>query len=750
MSTTQQVAIHIRAGKQQKRITTATAAATEKAVTSNFDTVAAVRKAMLRKLEDSVLSAADARTLGFTPYTAQEVASELRELEFKRAGFQIPYFDLSGRRTKFYRFRYLEYDNGRGFARLVHNGNGTGPLKHDIRYVQPANTVPEPYLSPAMDWPAVFSNVAVPLVITEGELKAACACKHKLACMGLGGVWNFKSAREGTHLLPVFAQIKWAATIDVPNPDGKGTQKQEVQRDVYICYDSDSITNANVCMAENKLAHELTALGALVHICRIPALDGKKTGIDDYIAHLGFTALLDNVINPACAPLWSACAELFRLNEEVIYVRDPGLVLRLDTLQRMTASAFVEHQYSNRIWRETVVSAKGDTKLVERSAPREWLKWPHRASIERTTYKPGEERFLAGSELNLWPGWGCKPAAEGDVTPWLDYLDYVFADHDDKEFRVKWFQQWLAYPLQHPGTKLNQSVVMWSVDQGTGKSVIGYLMQEIYGKNFTEISDKHLQGNFNSWAENKQFVMGDEIASTGDKRRDTADRMKSIITQRELHINVKFVPEYAVPDCINYYFTSNHCDAFFVDDTDRRFFVNEIKRRPRPAEWYKQFCTWALRGGVGAGIVFAHLLTFDLTDFDPQGHAPVTTSKRDMIASSRTDAATWVARLKEDPDSVLRIGEVVLPHKLWTAEELFRIYDPEGRGKLTVNGLARELRRGGFKQVRDSTLIRTKTRGLQRIWAIRDRDAMLVLGQPAHIAEIFDRERADKVKGAKY
>ena len=337
------VAIRIDATKRRTR----TAAATERAVTSNFDSVAAVRKAMLSKLEQSVLDGSDVRTLGLTPYTAQDVASKLRELEFKRAGFQIPYFDVQGKRTKFYRFRYLEYDNARGFAKLVHS-NGSGPLKHDIRYVQPANTQPEPYLSPAMDWPAVFKNVAVPIVITEGELKAACACKHKLACIGLGGVWNFKAAKEGMHLLPIFTAIKWINTIAVPGADGKGTVEQEVQRDVYICYDSDSITNANVCMAENKLAHELANLGALVHICRMPALGGKKTGIDDYIAQRGFDALMEHVVNDVEAPLWEACSELFKLNEEVIYVRDPGLVLRLENLQRMTASAVMRCRFSRR------------------------------------------------------------------------------------------------------------------------------------------------------------------------------------------------------------------------------------------------------------------------------------------------------------------------------------------------------------------------------------------------------------------
>src|ERR1044072_7309831 len=87
--------------------------------------------------------------------------------------------------------------------------------------------------------------------------------------------------------------------------------------------------------------------------------------------------------------------------------------------------------------------------------------------------------------FNVWPGWGCEPK-KGDITLWKKLLDHLFTDAD-KEDRI-WFERWLAYPLQHPGTKMYSAAVMHGIYHGTGKSLIGFMMGKIYGRNFTEVS----------------------------------------------------------------------------------------------------------------------------------------------------------------------------------------------------------------------------------------------------------------------
>lgn len=675
---------------------------------SVFSTVRDVQKAMETKLKESALTAADARTLHLQPYTAAEVERKLKQLPAHRAGFLIPYFDLEGRTSKFYRFRYLEYGTEHGFSALVQQD-----LKK-LRYSQPERTTNELYLPPLIDWQDYALDKEKPIIFTEGELKAACATKLGLPTIGLGGVWCFKASSKHMPLLPQFQHFMWK------------------ERKVYIAYDSDAVTNHHVITAENALARELMLLGAAPFICRLPQLvQGSKCGIDDYLVARGADTFMREVLETAQE--WRAAQELYALNEDVVYVQDPGVILKLTNLQRMTPRAFVEHAYATRIYYEEQVTQAG-TKLVERSAAKEWIKWPHRATVGRVTYEPGKPRITDKGELNVWPGWGLEPQ-RGDVGPWNKLLDYLFTGCKPEDRR--WFEQWLAYPLQHAGEKLYSAVVTWGIHHGTGKSLVGYTMFKLYGDNATEIGDRDLYSTHNEWAEHKQFVMGDEI--TGGDKRNTADRMKSMITQKQLRLNPKYVPSYTVPDCINYYFTSNHPDAFFLEDNDRRFFIHEVRAKPLDNAFYKDYLDWLNNRG-GAAALFYHLLRLDCAEFDPQGHAPVTASKMEMIDTGRSDLGAWAAALREDPDRVLQVAGKQLPYKLWTTTELHTLYDPQGQSRVTVNGLARELRRAGFYKVYSGMSVLTQVAGRQRLWAIRDADVLMKMRGPA-IAELYDKER---------
>ena len=660
----------------------------------------ALRESLERKLASSGLQGSVAKSLKYQIHTAKE--AQALNLPVAKPGFLIPYFDTQGNRTTFWRYRYFEPAIGE-----LDRAAGQRPM----RYVQAARTVNELYLPPLLDWSVIARDPSLPLVITEGELKAACACSVGVPTIGLGGVWCFRSSRAQVALLPSFMAFQWTG------------------RPVTIFYDADAASNPLVAQAENALARELTGLGAEVFVGRCPALPGvPKTGLDDLVVVRGPGALTEALER---ARPWAPAAELFRLNEEVVYVEDPGLVLKLENLQRLAPRAFVEHAYAPRTYTEIVASGAG-TRTVEKSAPKEWLKWPLRSSVRRATYLPGQPR-ITGGELNVWRGWGCEPK-KGDVKPWKQLLDFLFKDVPAED--RQWFERWLAYPIQFPGTKLYTAAVMWSRVHGVGKSLIGYSLGRVYGTNFVEIQDADLESSFNEWAENKQFVLGDEI--TGGDKRHVADRLKSMITQKQLRLNPKYVPSYSVPDCLNYLFTSNHPDAFFLEDTDRRFFIHEVKGQPLSHAWYSEvYVPWLDAGGASA--LFHHLLTLDLGDFKPGDRAPSTRAKLEMIADGRSDLGEWVARLRDDPDSVLRVDGQPIVRSMMSAPELLSIYDPRGTGKVTSNGLSRELKRAGFDKVYGGMGLPT-AEGQTKLWAVRN-TAELLKSSGVKLRQIYETER---------
>lgn len=667
-------------------------------------TPAEVKQAMLKKLKDSALTETDARKLGFVPLTAEQLKKKYPDLtKFPLSGFVLPYYTIEGQPTSFFRFRFLEEPVRSGFDRLIEH--------KAIRYVQPAGEAPRVYFPPGQK---LIGQQR--LYITEGELKAACAAKFGIPTIGLGGVWNFRT-KDG---------------IMIPDLDGIPWDKIEAM----IVYDSDAVQNHLVLMAENVLAREILRRSGHVNVIRLPQLEpGVKTGLDDFLVAEGLEAFNELEQEP-----FQESEALHQLNEEVVLIDNPGTLMRWSDGFKMDPHGFVHTHYADRNYKQTIAGPNNSTRVIDKCAPKEWMKWPGRAKLERFTYKPGEDKIVKG-ELNIWKGWGVdkeliKP---GPVVLWTQLLDYIF--RDTKPEHRRWFEQWLAYPLQHPGAKLFTACVLWGRIQGTGKTLIGHTMKRIYGPNYQEISNRELNSSFNEWSEGKQFVMGDEI--TGGDRYGVADRLKSMITGQTIYVNVKFEKPYNVPDTINYLFTSNHPDSFIVEDADRRYFIHEIKSAPLPKTFYtQQYDPWYKSDSIGH--LFHYLLHLPLEGFHPFAHAPETDAKREMVELNRNEAAVWVATLRDEPETALKVGDKSIEFSLCTTRELYGMFNPENK-RITEIQLGKELKRAGFERF----TVYTRVAGTQKLWAVRDRER-LVKCSPKAIIDLYDKERAGTKKGAKY
>lgn len=603
----------------------------------------------------------------------------------------LPYHDLEGKVAKshprwpdFYRLRYLA--KGTSFKDLA--------TDKSQRYAQPPGSGVCAYFPKTEDWSKIAKDVEQGLIFTEGEFKAAAACDNGFPTIGLGGIWNFMAQREGLFFLPELEKLDWR------------------KRPVWICYDSDYASNPNVCAAINRIAEELDERGALVYVLLLPDLvEGGKTGLDDYFLQEGpdeFEKLLDE-----SEPLGFSRA-LWKLNQDVIYVEDPGLVIVEATRQKMPASQFKEHsRWATANFPARSLNKEGALVVKKEPAAPAWIKWPQRRSARAVTYAPGAPLLTEEGEFNQWPGWGCQPTP-GDHKPFLQLVDFLF-DGADRIAR-EWFLDWCAYPIQNPGVKLFSSVVIHGVVQGTGKTLIGETLGDIYGDNYKEIKDDDLESTY--WAENKQFIMGDEIS--GRDNRQYANTLKRLITQRTVTINIKFIPQYDVPDCINYLFTSQHPDAFFIEDTDRRYFVNEVAAdQPLPMSFYNAYREWRLKGG--ARYLFHWLLNRKIKDFNPAAPPPITEAKKRMARSSKGELAAWVQDLREFPDQVLRFGQQYYTRDLFTSTELMGMYKNEHPdAKVSSVGLGRALAQAGFPQICDGQPIRGADGKQARYFAVRN------------------------------
>jgi len=201
---------------------------------------------MLADLARSGLDAADAKKLRLQPLTAAETRGATGHLNVP--SYKIPYFDPAGDPTGFFRLRLLQ---------RVADSEGKV-----IRYWQPPDSVPHAYFPPGVKWTKVMQNTDVTTVFTEGEKKAAKACKEGIVCIGLGGVWNFQSKEAHIDFLPALAAFEWD------------------DRRAEIAYDGGDVeVDKSVKAARDRLQTRLEARGAHVITVELPA--GEK--LDDFL-----------------------------------------------------------------------------------------------------------------------------------------------------------------------------------------------------------------------------------------------------------------------------------------------------------------------------------------------------------------------------------------------------------------------------------------------------------------------------------
>lgn len=134
-----------------------------------------------------------------------------------------------------------------------------------------------------------LNNKEVPLWITEGIKKADAAVSNGLCCIALIGVWSWLSKVGKADSLP----------IDDWNYLTLG------HRRVYICFDSDVMTNPKVAQALRQLKTFLRSRNATVISIFLPSDEGKKVGLDDFLASGGtvedlytFTKASTSVLGP--------------------------------------------------------------------------------------------------------------------------------------------------------------------------------------------------------------------------------------------------------------------------------------------------------------------------------------------------------------------------------------------------------------------------------------------------------------------
>ena len=262
--------------------------------------------------------------------------------------------------------------------------------------------------------------------------------------------------------------------------------------------------------------------------------------------------------------------------------------------------------------------------------------------VKAVTFRPGQELFvtedlpgLVGLCINRWRDPGAalpETATDADVRLWLDHVALVVPDERERGIVL----DWLAWVIQNPGEKPNWALVIGSTVEGIGKDMMIEPVRVALGAaNVREIGPDDLVSGYTDFIANTRLLLVEEMQMS--ERKAMMNRLKPLVAAPPytLRVNIKFEPQYEVPNIVAAIFFTNMENALSLSEQARRYFVTWNHGQPREATYYEALANWYADGG--AAMAARWLLSRDVSAFKAKGRAPDTAAKGAMRLAALPD-----------------------------------------------------------------------------------------------------------------
>ncbi len=383
------------------------------------------------------------------------------------------------------------------------------------------------------------------------------------------------------------------------------------------------------------------------------------------------------------------------------------LLEMLDKLTLLYGTVTVWDSEKRMVMSLDAVRAAYGTELVKR-----WQEHRFRKMIdaENLVFDP-TQRLGLPTHINMFHGYPLTPTNDDEKCLAVLELLYDLCGGEENAKEIgDWLVKWLAYPLQHPGAKMQTAVLMFGEKQGTGKSLLFEgIVRPIYGEYGGTAGQHQLDSTFTDWKSRKTFMVFEEVLSRDD-RYSHIGTLKHMITGRDMRINPKGLPERVESNHLNSVFLSNESQPIPIELEDRRFLVIEARNK-LDEERVRRFRAWMEQGLSSAFYYF--LLNYPLGDFNPHTKPLMTEAKRRIIRFGRPGWDAFHEQWKE--------GDLPAPYCSCLSDDLYKVYiqwcernherklsltrfselianrEPKGRKRVLMHGWTKEAMRTVFQ-----------------------------------------------------
>lgn len=314
-----------------------------------------------------------------------------------------------------------------------------------------------------------------------------------------------------------------------------------------------------------------------------------------------------------------------------------------------------------------------------------WVSSPARSEHTHLDLDPSQPETMRNGALNTFRGFAFV-AAPGDIGPFIEFFNHLIPE-PNRGFVMTWF----ACAIQKLGERFHVALVIWTLNQGTGKSVLGETFGGLINSaHFAIAGQDAFTNQFNAWMRGCLLAIFEEVSAV--KNRTGSDQIKTMLTATVRQVNGKYEPPFSEPNRMKAIFFSNHADAVALDDNDRRYYVVEGNSQRPSEELIARFIAWRDAGGQAA--LLHYLQNYDIGTFNPKAPAPATKAKWEMIADNHSDLERWVSQTLAAHDLTQLLGR-----ELCSAEELTQRYTFMSGNKTSTRALSNVLRREGVPRL---------------------------------------------------
>lgn len=304
---------------------------------------------------------------------------------------------------------------------------------------------------------------------------------------------------------------------------------------------------------------------------------------------------------------------------------------------------------------------------------------------EQLIFEPDPKKIPLGS-ITMFAGWPMKPNYTHKCQRLIDHLFKICGENDDL---FQWVAAWLAFPLQHPGAKMQTALVVYGEREGTGKSMFFNAISKIYGQYACSVNQNMVQSDFNGWVSKKLFVVCEEVV-TNQEKRNLKGALKNLVTNPTHTINEKGLPARFEANKTNFVFLSNELQPLMFDSADRRYQAIKFETAS-PPEYFEALADEIDNGGIES--FYAYLLNFDTSWFN-ESKRPLETQARLDLKRLGSDSAIRFIEDWTSGNINLPVGPAVLGHlydayTIWCKSSGERPCSKEvfgGRCKSRLNG----------------------------------------------------------------